>query len=235
LTAFGSFAQASRTPTANELYRGFRAGNVLTTPNPNLRPERLTGLEGGVRFARGTVSLRATAYASSLADAVSNVTLASTPALIVRERQNTDTIRANGLELEAEWRPKPDWRLKGLAVFASSRFAETPAQPALEGNRVPQTPRVQVGGSVAWARPAVATVAAEFRSTGEQYDDDLNTLVLRRSSLVNVTASRALGKLVHVFVAVENAFDRQADVGRTPVLTLGYPRSIRGGIRMFLR
>jgi outer membrane receptor protein involved in Fe transport len=45
LTASGY--RAFRAPTLNELYRGFRAGNVFTEFNPNLRAERLTGAEGG--------------------------------------------------------------------------------------------------------------------------------------------------------------------------------------------
>ncbi len=45
LTASGY--RAFRAPTLNELYRGFRAGNVFTEANSDLRAERLTGAEGG--------------------------------------------------------------------------------------------------------------------------------------------------------------------------------------------
>ncbi len=45
-----SASRAYRTPTLNELYRGFRAGNTVTNPNPALDPERLTSVEGGVLF-----------------------------------------------------------------------------------------------------------------------------------------------------------------------------------------
>ena len=48
--------RAHRTPTLNELYRGFRVGNILTNPNSQLEPEQLTGVEGGALFARGGVS-----------------------------------------------------------------------------------------------------------------------------------------------------------------------------------
>ena len=41
-----------QTPTLNELHRGFRVGNVVTNPNPQLDPETLTGVEGGVLFTR---------------------------------------------------------------------------------------------------------------------------------------------------------------------------------------
>lgn len=235
LAIFGSAYQGTRTPTANELYRGFRAGNVVTAANPDLRPERLTGLEGGVRLSRGIASARATAYASRLAQAVTNVTLASTPALITRQRQNTDTLLARGLELELEVRPHRDWSFKGTAVLATSRFAKSPAQPGLEGKRVPQTPRIQAGGAVTWARPGVATVSAEMRAAGAQFDDDQNALVLGGYGLLDVVATRPVARAAQVFVALENVFDARPEVGRTPVVALGYPRSIRGGVRLFLR
>jgi outer membrane receptor protein involved in Fe transport len=231
---FGSVYQGRRTPTPNELYRGFRAGNVVTSPNPALTPERLTGVEGGVRLARGATSLRLTAYASSLANAVTNVTITSTPALITRQRQNTDTIRADGLEVEGEFRPRGPWSFKGLAVFSSSRFAKSPAQPAIEGNRVPQVPRFSAGGSATWAHPRLATVTMELRAVGAQFDDDQNTLVLRGYGQVDVVAIRPLARTAQAFVAFENVFNARADVARTPVLTLGYPRSVRVGVRVFL-
>ena len=34
----GAVSHASRTPTLNELYRGFRAGAIVTNPNPALDP-----------------------------------------------------------------------------------------------------------------------------------------------------------------------------------------------------
>jgi outer membrane receptor protein involved in Fe transport len=234
LMLFGSAYQASRTPTPNELYRGFRAGNVVTSPNAALVPERLTGAEGGVRVVHGGASLRVTAYTSSLVNAVTNVTTASTPTLITRQRQNTDTIRADGLEAELQVRSRGAWSFTGHAVLSSSRFAESPAQPAIEGNRVPQVPRFSVGASVTWAHARLATITTELRVVGDQFEDDQNTLVLRRYGQVDVAGILPLARAAQTFVALENAFGTQADVGRTPVLTLGYPRSVRVGVRVFL-
>ena len=107
----GSAYRAHRTPTLNELHRGFRVGSVVTNANPELDPERLTGFEGGVLYARGTASARVTGFYNTVNDAVANVTLAVTPALITRQRQNTNTVRAAGVEFEARalfmtvWRP----------------------------------------------------------------------------------------------------------------------------------
>jgi hypothetical protein len=39
---------------------------------------------------------------------------------------------------------------------------------------------------------------------------------------------------VSVFVALENALNSEYDVGRTPILTTGVPRAIRGGVQLTL-
>ncbi len=90
------WSRAYRTPTLNELYRGFRAGNAVTIPNPLLAPERLTSFEGGVLFGTGRASVRVTAFHNVLDGAISNITLSSTPALITRERQNADQVGSSG-------------------------------------------------------------------------------------------------------------------------------------------
>ncbi len=42
-----------RLPTLNELFRPFRAGLDATAANPELKPERLAGVEAGIDYARG--------------------------------------------------------------------------------------------------------------------------------------------------------------------------------------
>jgi len=234
LAVHGMVYQAHRTPTLNELYRGFRAGNAVTNANPLLMPEHFVGVEGGLTLSRRASSLRVTGFRTRLSDAVTNVTVSSTPALTVRQRQNTDTVRASGLEIEAEFRPHPTLTVTGLAVLTASRFVTAPAQPALAGNLIPQVPRYQFGASLAWVDPRWMTLNADLRMSGAQFEDDLNTLELRRFFVVSLSATREVVRRLQVFGAVENLFDAEYDTGRTPTRTIGWPRSIRAGIRVFL-
>ena len=96
LTASGY--RAFRAPTLNELYRGFRAGNVFTEFNPNLRAERLTGAEGGaiVTGLNQRVMLRGNFFWNQITRPVANVTLTTTPSLITRQRQNLGSTRLTG-------------------------------------------------------------------------------------------------------------------------------------------
>jgi outer membrane receptor protein involved in Fe transport len=236
VTLQGAVYRAHRTPTLNELHRGFRVGNVVTNPNPLLEPERLTGLEGGALWARGGISLRATAFRNTLEGAIANVTVSMAPTLITRVRENSDEIRASGAEFETDLRLHPDVSLNGQVTLTSSRFRGSIAAPALEGNRVPQVPRVQFGAGVTWIAGGLFTAAAQLRGSGGQFDDDLNTpaLELKPYAILDASATRQLARTVQGFVAVENLFDEQYDTGRTPLRTIGWPRTVRVGIRVAL-
>lgn len=226
--------RAYRTPTLNELHRGFRVGNIVTNPNPQLDPERLTGVEGGVLFTRARVSARATAFWNQLDEAITNVTIATAPAQITRQRQNTDRVRASGVEIESDIRPHPRWTIGALAAFTRSHFSSAPAQPLLEGNRVPQVPAYQLGGTLTYVDPRAFTGSLQVRVVGDQFDDDLNDFELEAFTVMDVSVSQAVRRGVHLFLAVENLFDTDYDVGRTPIRTIGWPRSVRGGVRLFL-
>jgi hypothetical protein len=67
---------------------------------------------------------------------------------------------------------------------------------------------------------------------GEQFEDDRNTLVLRRAVAVDLTASRWLAARCLAFAVTENLLDNDYDVGRTPLRTTGSPRLLRVGLRL---
>ena len=229
-----SVYRAHRTPTLNELHRGFSVGNAVTNPNPELDPEQLTGVDGGVLWSWRTVSARATGFWNELDGAVTNVTTSIVGNQITRQRQNTDTVRARGIELEADLRAHQRLTVGALAGFTRSTFVDAPVQPAIEGNRVPQVPSYQLGVSATYADPRGFTGSLQARRLGVQYDDDLNLFELGSFGLVDLSASQAVRRGVNVFAAVENVLDADYDVGRTPIRTIGWPRTVRVGVRVFL-
>ena len=230
----GAVYHASRTPSLNELHRGFRAGNVNTLPNPDLKPERLTGVEAGVLMSAGKLSLRSTAFFNSLKDAIANITVSQTSTAITRIRGNSDRIQANGMEFEADARLTPTFSLNGTIVFTSSHFRGSVATPAVEGNVVPQTPKLQGGFGITWADPRWVTAATQVRLSALQYDDDLNTpeFILKKYGVWDAQVSRTIAHLVNAFVAVENILDSEYDVARTPLRNIGWPRTARFGARI---
>ena len=229
-----SVGRSYRTPTLNELYRGFRAGNVVTNPNPLLAPERLTGFEGGVLMGHGRASVRVTGFHNVLENAISNITISATPALITRERQNADELGSSGVEVEGDVRPNQRVTLSLFGAFTSAHFTNTPKQPAIQDNRVPQVPRYHIGAGVIAEAARVATFSVQARFVGDQFEDDLNELVLEHYFVVDASATRPLTRAIQLFLGVENLFNVEYDVGRTTVRNIGWPLTVRGGVRVFL-
>jgi outer membrane cobalamin receptor len=230
VTVRASAYRGFRAPTLNEFYRGFRVGNTQTNANEALLPERLGGGDAGIQVSRGRVSARVTAYWNVLDDAITNITLSTTPTLITKQRANADKIRARGLEFEGDARLTDSFTVTVASGILYSRFT---GDTSLRGNRVPQIPEYNLGLGGRYVDRGW-TGSAQLRITGPQFEDDANSFLLRRASVVDVYAGRALQRQVQAFVAVENLFDREYDVGRTPILTIGLPRAVRVGVQVSL-
>jgi outer membrane receptor protein involved in Fe transport len=227
-----AYQDGHRSPTVNELYRDFRVGNVLTRANSALGPEQARGWEASALVTRPWIGARTAFFWTTLDDAIVNVTL-QPGATIIRQRQNAGRIRARGLEIESDLRVAPAVALTAACAIVDSTFTRG---ADLEGLRVPQVPRVQasVGFRGSWPR---ATAAVEWRFIGGQFDDDRNTpeFLLAHSSMADLKVAWRVGRGLELFAALENALDEEQEVGRTPVVTLGVPRTFRAGVRWDLR
>ena len=224
--------RAFRAPTLQELYRGFRVGNVLTLANEQLSAERLTGGQAGVLYEAGRGSLlRATFFWNEISDAVGNRTLSVTPALITRQRQNIGRTRASGIEVDIESRVSSAVLVNAGYQFVQSEIAEFSADASLVGKFLPQVPRHQATFSAA-VTPRRWTFAVQARLSGRQFDDDQNLLPLDGYFTADAQIAKRLSAHTEVFIAAENLGGNRYMVGRTPVPTWGPPRQVRGGIRI---
>ena len=229
---------AWRTPTLDELHRSSRIGNTLTLGNPVLDPESLTGLEAGMTAgANSRASVSASWFWNDLTDAITNVTIATTPSQITRRKQNADNVRAKGLEVDVGVRASGGLKATAGLVWTSSRFRHEVQAPALEGNRVPQIPSVQFNGSVTWTGWRALTLATTWHGSNRQFEDDLNTLPLDGYGVLDAYVGRTIARGVEAFGACENVFDSEYQTGKTgnpPVTKVGWPRSYRVGIHLAL-
>jgi outer membrane cobalamin receptor len=232
LSLTGSFYKAFRAPTLNELYRNFRVGNVVTNANSNLSAERLTGGEAGVGFQplRQSVFVRGNFFWNVIDDSIANVTLSTTPALITRQRQNLGAIRARGVELAAIVKPNRYWEIAAEYLLTDSTVLRFPANRSLEGLLVPQISRNQFNFQVSYTN-GKWTAATQGRFGGKQFDDDLNSLPLRRFFTLDAEVSRSVSEQVRLFAALQNLTGARYDIGATPVLTVGPPALFRAGVR----
>ncbi|HST12170.1 MAG TPA: TonB-dependent receptor [Terriglobales bacterium] len=237
LALTGSVYRAFRAPTLNELYRTFRVGNILTRNNAALNPERLTGIEAGVKA--GTVdnrlSLRGTFFWSDIVDPVANVTLSITPTLITREKENLGRTRSRGVELDGSMQLSKDVQLSAGYAFTSATVVSYPGNLGgvnLVGLDVPQVPHNTFTWQARYWNPSRVFVSLTGRFVGQQYDDDQNQFSLDRFYTMDAQVGRAITRHLELFAAVENIFNQRYQVARTPVVNLGPPALVRAGLRL---
>ena len=229
VSIYGSVSKSFRSPTLNELYRGFRVGNVVTLANELLTAERAGNVELGTAYSRNRFSLRASVFRTEIDGAVGNITLLATPTLITRQRQNAGRTRTAGAEFEGELRLRPI-RFSGGYLYVNSTVIEFPSNPAIEGLRVPQVPRHQFTGQMDYTLEQW-TFAVQGRGSGAQFDDDLNMFRLEPFAQVDVYVSRSLRENLTIYGAVENIFNSRYTIGRTPIRTVSSPANFRVGLR----
>ena len=140
-----SIYRAFRAPTLNELYRGFRVGNILTSNNPSLTAERMTGAEAGANITGwdGRFALRGTFFWSDIVNPVQNVTIAQTPSLTTRQKENLGRTRSRGVEIDGVLHLNRDIQISAGYEFTGATVVSYPAPPAvsLVGLDVAQVPR----------------------------------------------------------------------------------------------
>jgi outer membrane receptor protein involved in Fe transport len=228
VTVWGSVGSGFRAPTLNELYRQFQVGAILTLANDQLGPERLVGGELGVNLAPvDDLTVRATWFDNRMTDPISNVTIATNR----RQRQNLGRTRIRGFQTDVEYRLAGDWRATAGYVFNRARVTENAADPTLVGLYLPQVPKNRGSVGLAYSNPRYVTAAVHAIFVGDQFDDDLNTLVLPAYGTVDLSLFRAIGANLDVFFTAQNLFDKEYIVQRNPT-TSAAPRLVNGGLRV---
>ncbi len=234
-----------RLPTLNELYRPFRVGTDAVAANPDLKPERLQGVEAGVDITpMNNVSFGATVYWNRLEDAIGNVTLGTGPGLFpdvgfvagsYRKRLNLDSIRARGVEADARV------NLGGVGLSASYAYIDARVRAdgvsaALDGKRPAQVPKHRASTTVSYSHGERATGSVTLRYEAKQFEDDLNIRALDDSFTVDAYARMKLTPSVSVELRAENLFDKtiEAGISGTGIIDRGSPRTLWAGLRWTL-
>ncbi len=239
LTASGY--RAFRAPTLNELYRSFRQGNAITQSNPALSAERLTGVEAGVRqsLAADRLSLRGTFFWNDITSGIVNVTESVDPVthLITRKKLNVSRLLSTGVNLDGEFRISQSFQLAGGYQFAHSvvsSYSPPPnlsGNPSLTGNWIPEVPHQQFTLQARYVNPKIVTATVQGTFVGQQFEDDVNSMLLKKYFTVDLYLGRELGHGVEIFAAAENLFNQQYFTTINPVPALGPPLLARVGLR----
>jgi outer membrane receptor protein involved in Fe transport len=232
-----------RMPTLNELFRPFRAGTDATAANPTLDPETLTGTEAGLEYAAGPWRASATAFVNRLRKAIANVTLGTGPGVFpqvgfvaaggsFRQRQNVDAVKVRGVELSGEWTRGP-WALRAAASYSHARLQTSGAAAFLDGLRPAQTPKFAGTLSASWTRGAKA-LELDVRRIGAQFEDDINTQVLKGATTLDAFASWPISRHLQLVARGENITNAlvMAAINGDGSVERATPRTVWIGIRI---
>lgn len=229
LSIYGSASGNFRSPTLNELYRGFRVGNVQTNANENLLAERSKNFESGVGYLFGRLKLRAAAFYTEVDRSIGNVTISTSPSLIIRQRQNAGRTISKGFESDAEWYFRT-FSLNTGYQFVIAKVADFDSNPSLVGKAIPQVARHQFTLQATY-RLNSWTFSTQIKAASSQFDDDLNLFRLEPYFQTDFFVAKRLKEKLLVFAAVENIFNSRHSIGLTPLRTVSLPTSARIGIR----
>lgn len=217
-----------RLPTINELYRSFVVFPTTTQANASLEPERLRGAEIGVNvrpFARASLAI--TAFYNRLDGAISNITIGPN----LRQRQNVDAIVARGIEATAEIARGP-FVLTASYAFNDSHVRSDGLQAQLNGLDPAQSPRHAASATLAWQPVRGPFGSISVRYVGKQFEDDLQSAVLKPATTMDLVAGLPLGRRFSVIARVENLFDAEIVTRNSGgTIDLGTPRTLWIGIK----
>jgi outer membrane receptor protein involved in Fe transport len=229
-----------RMPTLNELFRPFRAGADATAANPLLDPERLSGVETGVRYHRRVLELELTGFLNRLSGAIANVTLGHGPGVFpgvgfvagdFSQRQNLNAVNVRGIEASGQLSRGP-WMLRAGASYSHARVDSTGAAADLDGLRPAQTPNLVLTGEVGWHDGGKA-VSLLFRRTEAQFEDDLNTQRIRPATTIDAFAAWPLTQRLQLVARAQNLLDETviATLGSDGTIERATPRTLWIGLR----
>lgn len=226
--------RAFRMPTLNELYRPFRVGNVNTEANSALRSESLLGAEIGADGRAGAFTASVTGFFNRLEDAVGNVTLASTPTLVSRERRNLDRIAVRGAEARVSWTANRCLTLDAAWLRSDAEISRAANQPSLVGKRLAQAPRHVATAGTQLTLTRDWSLRVQGRWSDRQFEDDENTLTLGAAGVLDLQVSGRLAEHALLTLSLDNAANVAVPVARAANGLTSYaaPRTWRAGLRV---
>lgn len=186
-----------KAPSLNDLYW---PASEWSAGNPDLDAERSLNWDAGVEqglFEREVV-LDATVFASRIDDLIN---WASADGVLWKP-ENVDQATIEGVEVSATWKP--------VEVFQSRVFyTRTEARDDRTDAWLARRARDRAGAQASVRFLGRGTAQVEYIYTGRRHDDAANEVRLDAYSLVNLSASWAVGNQWTVYGRVENVLDEE--------------------------
>ena len=213
-----SAARALRFPTVSELYQAVSVGPILTSPNPNLNPEKATSAELAFEHSSRSGRVRLSLFSESIRDAlVSQLAPLAGFELPVNHVQNIGRTSTRGIELAVDRRnllPRVD--LSGSLTLVDPKTVSDPAFPAAEGKLIPQVPRRRATLVATWRPTDRLSLTGAARYSSRMFGTIDNSDVVGHTYqgfegyvVADVRALYRLSAHVDLAAGVENLTDKR--------------------------
>jgi outer membrane receptor protein involved in Fe transport len=219
-------------------------GNDVTEANSALKPETLYGLEAGLA-GEGAVRWTLSAFYNQLRDPITNVTIGVGPGTfpvagfipaggVLRQRRNVGEINAYGVESDVETELSRAWALRAAFSWTHARVDGAAAASQLTGKRPAQAPALTLTAGARWRPLEPLSLTADLRYEGTRFEDDLNLRPLKSGASLDLRTGWRLSTSSELFIAAENALDRNLPVGQTAdgVTSYAAPRTVWVGFSL---
>jgi len=227
----GSVYRAFKAPELRDLYRSGGSRGTIALANPNLTPEVLLGADLGVVGSSGRWRGEATVFYNEVDDRVTPVTLQTSPITIIEPR-NIASTRSTGLELIGYAQLSRSWSLETGYVFAEAEVTDNPADPTLEGGRIPHIPEHFGTAALLYRGRNGFSASLRGRTQSRTFEDAQNQLPYESHTVFDLGATWPVRGSLDLFVIAENLFDEEylAEISVDP--RRGAPRQIYVGFRL---
>jgi vitamin B12 transporter len=212
----GSYATGFRSPTINQLF-------FPNFGNPNLKPEKSTGLDIGIdqRLWQDRVLLTATYFRNHFDNLIQNVLAGS-----LLRPENVGQANTQGWELGFRAKVLENLDLRGQYTYTLSRDLSN-------GRRLARWPIDQASLGLSYQPIKPVRVNVDYRFVGARNNDANNSPSQRLGSfgVVNLSATYEVNAHAQLFGRIENLTGQQYE----EIAGYGTPiRSIYGGVKLTL-
>jgi outer membrane receptor protein involved in Fe transport len=122
---------------------------------------------------------------------------------------NVPRARSQGLEASADWRARPELRLRGSIGLLSTRIARTDAESAVyQGKQFDRSPHFTGSAAVYWRPTPKLNLSAQVRRHSSYFSDNADKPLLQIAG-ATIADSRAEYQLQRfsLFIEARNLFD----------------------------
>jgi outer membrane receptor protein involved in Fe transport len=115
--------------------------------------------------------------------------------------------------------------------LAFSTVTKFQADPTLVGKWTPQVPRNLATLQMRFQNERLGVLSVALRTSGQQFDDSANQFRLAGYAQVDLFAEHTFRRQWQIYCGIQNLLNQPVQAGRTPILTLGSPLTVAGGVR----